>query len=148
MLSALFFAATVGLFADIVSIPISADLDAAFTHAADLLESGDRAKAEQALGQIQTRSGQTAWKARVAMLLAFDDERRGNWGSAARLLSDAPAAAIGLEPYRRLHLARALSHLGQWERAERELAQSFDSDEAFVSRPEAALALARLREKR
>ncbi len=140
--------ATGSLRGDIVSIPISADLDAEFAHAADLLEAGDRAKAEQALGQIQTRSGQTAWKARVAMLLAFDDERRGNWGSAARLLSDAPAAAIGLEPYRRLHLARALSHLGQWEQAERELAQSFDSDEAFVSRPAAALELARLREKR
>jgi soluble lytic murein transglycosylase len=144
----LVIAGTLRLRGDIVSIPISADLDAEFAHAADLLEAGDRAKAEQALNQIQNRSGQTAWKARVAMLLAFDDERHGNWGSAARLLSDAPAAAIGLEPYRRLHLARALSHLGQWERAERELAQSFDSDEAFVSRPEAALELARLREKR
>src|SRR5712692_8269813 len=144
----LVIASTLRLRADIVSIPISADLDAEFAHAADLLEAGDRGKAEQALGQIQTRSGQTAWKARVAMLLAFDDERRGNWGNAARLLSDAPAAAIGLEPYRRLHLARALSHLGQREQAERELSQSFDTDESFVSRPEAALELARLREGR
>jgi len=142
----LVIASTLRLRAEIVSIPISSDLDAEFAHAADLLEAGERAKAEQVLVQIQAQSGQTAWKARVAMLLAFDDERRKNWKNAARLLSDAPAATIGLEPYRQLHLSRALAKLEQWAESERELSGSVATNEPFAFRSQAGLELARLKE--
>jgi soluble lytic murein transglycosylase-like protein len=149
LLASLGFALAVAprLEADIVSFPISSDFDAEFARAVDLLETGNRAQAEQVLGQILTRSGQPAWKARVEMLFAADDERRGDFGSAVGHLARAPAVAIGLEPYRRLRLGYALAKQGRLGDAEREIAGAFETDEPFAMRSGAGRELARLLEK-
>ena len=146
LLPLLTLVAATALRADIVSFPISSDFDAEFAGAADLLEAGQRGEAERILDQIRVRSGQPSWKARIEILLAADDERRGDFGGAARHLAAAPAAAIGLEPYRRLRLGRAIAK-ARPEDAERELRKAFESDELFAMRGEAGRELARVLEK-
>src|SRR5262245_27799718 len=93
---------------DIASTP-STDFDAAFARAADLLEAGRRDDSEKALESLKTKSGERAWEARAELLLAADDLKRKNFPAAVRRLRLAPAASIGLEPFRRAMLARALS---------------------------------------
>jgi hypothetical protein len=71
---------------DIAIRPVTSDFDAEFARAADLLEKGDRAEGESVLLEIRRRANQRAWDARVALLLAADDERRDDFVSAERRL--------------------------------------------------------------
>src|SRR6266511_3940943 len=83
--------------ADIAIRPVTSDFDAEFARAADLLEKGERREAEGILAEVGRRAGQRAWDARIALLLASDDERRKDFASAERKLRAAEAGAIGLE---------------------------------------------------
>jgi peptidoglycan lytic transglycosylase len=127
-----------------IPFPVSSDYDAEFAHAADMIESGQRAEAEQILSGILSRSGQPAWKARIEMLLAADDMRHEKFETAAVHLAAAPAAVIGLEPYRRMRLAQAFSREHHREDALREWGRAFETDEPFAQRAEAGWHLAAL----
>jgi soluble lytic murein transglycosylase-like protein len=113
---------------------VSEDLDAEFARAADLLEQGLRADAERVLAEVRRKASQRAWDARVAFLLAADDERRGDSAAAARNLAEAPAAAIGLDPYRRLRLARALAATGRDTEALEEWRAAFETEQPYAMR--------------
>jgi soluble lytic murein transglycosylase len=133
--------------ADIAIRPVTSDLDAEFARAADLLEKGERAEAAAILAVIQRRAGQRAWDARVAFLLAADDERRKDFPAAERKLRAAEAGAIGLEPYRRDRLARLLEAAGRGEEAVAEWRRAFESDEEFAQKSRVGRDLARALEK-
>src|SRR5262245_12340733 len=123
------------------------DLDAAFARAADLLEAGKRAEAELALDAIRARTEERSWEARIGFLLASDDLRRKDYPAAVRRLRLAPASAIGLEPYRRAMLARALAAAGLNSEAAREARAAFETEEPFAGRFAAGRALASALEK-
>jgi soluble lytic murein transglycosylase-like protein len=133
--------------ADIPMRPVTSDFDAEFARAADLLEAGDRAAAETVLGEIGRKAGQRAWGARIAFLLAADDERRKDFAAAERRLASAEASAIGLEPYRRQVLGRVLAAAGRLDAAIGELQIAFDSDEPFAQKTGVGREIARLLEK-
>ncbi|HEY3171307.1 MAG TPA: lytic transglycosylase domain-containing protein [Thermoanaerobaculia bacterium] len=133
--------------ADIAVRPVTGDFDAEFARAADLLERGERAGAETILGEIHRRAGQRAWDARIALLLAGDDERRKDHMYAERRLRGAEAAAIGLEPYRRDRLARVLEAENREAEAAQEWQAAFESDEAFAQRSAVGRRLAKDLEK-
>ncbi len=139
---AVFALLTVAVHADVGQRAAPVDFDAAFARAADLLEAGQRPEAEKSLEAIRVRSAERAWEARVAFLLAGDDLRRKDFAAAVRRLRLAPAAAIGLEPYRRVALARALDAAGQHGEAAREIRAAFESDEPFAGRASAGRLLA------
>lgn len=136
------FLLAVSLRADIGVAVVSADLDAELARAADLLESGRRAEAEQVLAEIRRKSGQPAWDARAAFLLAADDERQKAFAEAARRLKDTPAAVVGLEPYRQMRLARVLEGAGRSEEALAEYRNAFATEEGFAMRVAVGRALA------
>ncbi|MDQ2977781.1 MAG: hypothetical protein M3R62_01060, partial [Acidobacteriota bacterium] len=98
--------------ADLGKLEVSADFDAEFARAADLLEEGKRAEAEPILDAIRRKAARPSWNARVALLLASDDTRRGNAAAAADRLRDVSAAPIGLDAYRLLMRAEALERSG------------------------------------
>ena len=123
------------------------DFDAAFARAADLLESGKRAEAEQALDSLRKKSGERAWDARADLLLAADDLRRKDYPAAVRRLRLAPAPAIGLEPVRRATLARALALAGLHAEAAAEARAAFETEEPFAGRVRAGQLLASELEK-
>jgi soluble lytic murein transglycosylase-like protein len=127
-----------------IPFSVSTDYDAEFAHAADLIESGQRGEAEQVLSGILARSEQPAWKARIEMLLGADDLRQERFEHAAVHFAAAPAATIGLEPYRQMRLAQALSRQHHREDALREWTRSFETDEPFAMRAEAGWQLATL----
>ena len=129
-------------------ISISSDFDAEFARAADLLEDGKRADAEQILAAIRRRAARPAWDARVALLLARDDARRGKDADAAARLRDVSASPIGLDPYRLLLRAEALDRSGAEEDALAIARLAFEADAPFGQRLRAATLLARLLEKR
>jgi soluble lytic murein transglycosylase len=133
--------------ADIAIRPVTSDLDAEFARAADLLEKGERGEAAAILTEIQRRAGQRAWDARIAFLLAADDERRKDFPAAERRLRGAAAGAIGLEPYRRDRLARALQAAGRGEDATRAWRTAFESDESFAQKSRVGRDLASALEK-
>ena len=133
--------------ADIAIRPVTSDLDAEFARAADLLEKGERGEASVILTEIQRRAGQRAWDARIAFLLAADDERRKNFTAAERRLRAAEAGAIGLEPYRRDRLARLFEASDRVEDAVAEWRAAFESDEAFAQKSRVGRDLARALEK-
>jgi soluble lytic murein transglycosylase-like protein len=133
--------------ADIPFRPVTSDLDAEFARAADLLEQGDRAAAETVLTEIRRAADQRAWNARIAFLLAGDDERRKDFASAESKLRAAEAAAIGLEPYRRERLGRVLEAAGRTEAAIKEWRNAFESEEPFARRTVLGRDLAGLLEK-
>jgi soluble lytic murein transglycosylase-like protein len=126
------FVAPFVLFADI-GVPASPEFDSEFARAAEELEQG-RAEAATMLADIRTRTNQPGWQARVDMLLALDHERRKDYRAAAQELSSAPAAAIGLEPYRRWHLGRVWTALGRWDEAVKDLRSAFETEEPFAMR--------------
>ncbi|HEY7368431.1 MAG TPA: transglycosylase SLT domain-containing protein [Thermoanaerobaculia bacterium] len=134
--------------ADVGLLPLTSDFDAEFARAADFLEEGRRAEAEAILGEIRRRAGAPAWDARVALLLADDDVRRKDPAAAAARLENVTATAIGLEPYRRLHRARALQAAGAPAEAILEARAAFESEGVFEGRVEAGRLLAALLEKR
>jgi soluble lytic murein transglycosylase len=133
--------------ADIAIRPVTSDLDAEFARAADLLEKGERGEAAAILKEIQRRAGQRAWDARVAFLLAADDERRKDFPAAERRLRSAEAAAIGLEPYRSDRLARLFEASGRGEEAVAEWRRAFESNEEFAQKSRVGRDLARALEK-
>src|SRR5262249_54439020 len=61
--------------ADLGKLEVSADYDAEFARAADLLEENKRAEGEAILETIRKSAQRPAWDARVALLLAADDAR-------------------------------------------------------------------------
>jgi tetratricopeptide (TPR) repeat protein len=127
---------------------VPSDFDAEFARAAESLEAGRRPEAEQALEAIRERSTERAWEARIAFLLAADDLRRKDFAASVRRLRLAPAASIGLEPYRLMLLGRALDAAGQSEAAAREYRAAFETEEPFAARATAGRALAAALEKR
>jgi soluble lytic murein transglycosylase len=133
--------------ADIAIRPVTSDFDAEFARAADLLERGGRAEAAAILAEIGRRAGQRAWDARIAFLLAADDERRKDFSAAERRLRAAEAGAIGLEPYRRDRLARLLEAAGREPDAAREWRAAFEADEVFAWKARVGRELARALEK-
>ena len=129
--------------ADIAIRPVTSDFDAEFARAADLLEDGDRAQGESVLLEIQRRANQRAWDARVALLLAADDERRKDFASAERRLRAAEAGAIGLDPYRRDRLGRVLEKAGRLADAATEWRAAFEAPEPFARKARVGRELAR-----
>jgi soluble lytic murein transglycosylase len=142
-----FLAATLSLEADVGVLKVSSDYDAELARAADLLEAGNRGQAEPILAEIRKRAGQRAWDARVEILLALDDERRGDRGSAAQRLSSVSASPIGLETYRRERLARNLAEAGRVDEALSEYRDLEASDEPYAWRTRTALEFAARLEK-
>ncbi len=133
--------------ADLGAPEASANLDADFARAADLLEAGQRAEAEGLLGEVRRKAGQPAWDARAAFLLAQDDTRRKDFAAAALRL-EAPASSIGLEAYRHLARAGALELAGKPDEALAAARPAFTSEGPFAFRVRAAILLARLLEGR
>ena len=133
--------------ADVGIVPVSSDYDAEFARAADLLESGQEEKARIVLAEIAQKSGQQAWEARAALLLASNEERRKDFAAAIARLRAARAASIGLEPYRLLLLARALDRAGRTADALLQYRAAFEATEPFAMRPAVGRALAQALEK-
>ncbi len=133
--------------ADVGALYVSTDFDAELARAADLLEEGQRGEAGRVLSEIRRQAGQRAWDARVAMLLAIDDERRGDFAAAARVLAETSAAPIGLESYRRDRLARDLAASGQVAAALAEYAALEEGDDAYAGAARTALDHAALLER-
>ena len=131
-----------------IAQPAHSDFDAEFARAAENLDAGKRPEAEQALESIRLRSAERAWEARIAFLLAADDLRRKDFAAAVRRLRLAPAASIGLEPYRLMLLGRALDAAGQSEAAARAFREAFETEEAFAARAAVGRVLAAALEKR
>jgi soluble lytic murein transglycosylase-like protein len=125
----------------------SSDFDADFARAEESLEAGRRPEAEKILDGIRSSSGERAWEARIAFLLAGDDLRRKDFPAAVRRLRLPPAAAIGLEPYRLMLLGRVLDAAGLSGEAAREYRLAFETEEAFSARAAAGRALAAALEK-
>lgn len=142
LLVSLFLALTAIAVADVGQHAPGADFDAEFARAAEVLEAGRRPEAEQALEAIRLRSGERAWEARIAFLLAGDDLRRKDFAAAVRRLRLAPAEAVGLEPYRQMLLGRSLDAAGLHEEAARAFRAAFETEEAFAARGAAGRALA------
>lgn len=108
----------------------------------DLLEGKRRAEAEKALEEIRVKSGERAWEARIAFVLAADDLRRKDFPAAVRRFRLAAAAAVGLEPYRNLRLGEALEAAGLHGQAARTLREAFETGEPFARRAAAGRELA------
>ena len=136
------------LLADVARLPISADLDAEFARAADLLEEGKRTEAEAILDSVRRKAAVPAWDARAALLLAADDTRQGEFLSAASRLETAPASAIGLDAYRQLRRAEALELAGRADDALAPARRAFEAEGPFAFRVQASSILSRLLEKR
>ncbi len=133
--------------ADLGKLEVSADFDAEFARAADLLEEGKRADAEQILDAVRRLADRPAWNARVALLLASDDVRRGDDAGAAARLRDVSAAPIGLDAYRLLLRAQALERAGPLSEAVGAARLAFETDGPFAFRLPAGIVFSRLLEK-
>ncbi|MEP6995970.1 MAG: transglycosylase SLT domain-containing protein, partial [Acidobacteriota bacterium] len=107
-----------------------------------------RPEAEQILETIRRKTGRPSWDARVVLLLASDDVRRGHDSEAASRLRDVSAAPIGLDAYRLWMRALSLERLGSPEEAIEAARLAFESPGPFAFRTRAATLLARLLEKR
>jgi soluble lytic murein transglycosylase-like protein len=136
------------LFADIPTPPVSGDLEAELARAADLLEAGQRPEGEAILLAVGKRAAAPAWDARIAFLLAQDDERRGDLEAAIARLRGAPAGAVGLEAHRREFLARVLQAAGRDEEALVAARLAFEAEGPFAMRARAGRALARRLEEK
>ncbi|HEY4230932.1 MAG TPA: hypothetical protein VGO79_12245, partial [Thermoanaerobaculia bacterium] len=132
---------------DLGKLEVSADYDAEFARAADLLEDGKRDEGEAILDTIRKTAQRPAWDARVALLLAADDARRGDDARAAARLRDVSAAPIGLEPYRLLLRARSLERAADLAEAIAAARSAFAWDGPFAFRLHAGMTLAGLLEK-
>ncbi len=130
---------------DIGTAETTAEEDAEFAKAADLLEAGRRTDAESALQALRERAARPAWDARVALLLAADDMQRRDYAAAALRL-ETPATSIGLEPYREFFRAQALELGGNAEGAIAAARAAATFPGPFAYRVDAATLLARLLE--
>ena len=142
-----FLGSAAGARAELPAPSVSADFDAEFARAADLLEEGNRAEAERVLEVLRRKAEQPAWDARAAMLLAEDDASRQDWDGAARIRAEANAAPIGLEAYRNLRRAEALEKAGRPAEAMEAARLAFEAEGRFAFRIRAASLLARLCEQ-
>ena len=128
--------------ADLAGRPLSNDFDAEFARAADLLETDRRAEGLATLAEMRAKAAGPAWSARIALLLAHDALTRKDAASAVRELESASAAAIGLEPYRQILLARAFEQAGRASDAVNAWRAAWEIGEPFASKPEAGRAFA------
>jgi soluble lytic murein transglycosylase-like protein len=147
LFAAAVFGAVASVSAEAGPVAVSTDFDAEFARAADLLEEGERAKAEEFLEAIRRRTNEPAWNTRAALLLAADDRRRGNAAEAAARLASVSAVSIGLEAYRQLARAEALENAGEIAEASAAAKSAFESEGPFAFRLRAGLFLASLLEK-
>jgi soluble lytic murein transglycosylase-like protein len=147
LFAAAVFRAAQPLSAEAGPVATSTDFDAEFARAADLLEEGERAKAEEFLEAIRRRTNEPAWSTRAALLLAADDRRRGNAAQAAARLASVSAAPIGLEAYRQLARAEALESAGDIPEATAAAKSAFETEGSFALRLRSGLLLASLLEK-
>ncbi|MEP7132568.1 MAG: transglycosylase SLT domain-containing protein [Acidobacteriota bacterium] len=123
--------------------PVTGDFDAEFARAADSLEGNRAAEGRTVLEEIRRRAALVpAWSARVELLLAADALRRRDFPAALRELDAAPAAAIGLEPYRQILVARGLEGAGRLPEAVDAWRAAWDTEEAFAMRASAGRGLA------
>lgn len=129
-------------------LEVSADFDAEFARAADLLEEGKRTEAQRILDAIRRKAARPSWDARVALLLASDDMRRENDAAAEARLRDVSAAPIGLDAYRLLMRAQALERAGSVQEAIEAARLAFEGEGPFAHRMRAGTVLARLLERR
>ncbi len=129
--------------ADLAARPVSSDIDAEFARAADALETNDRDGGLTVLRELRRRSVVIpAWTARIGMLLAADDLKRGDFREALRELDSAPASAIGLEPYRQMLFARALALAGRAPDSIAAWRTAWETDDVFAMRAAAGRSLA------
>jgi len=133
--------------ADLGKLQVSTDFDAEFARAADLLEEGKRGEAEAILEAIRREAERPSWDARVGLLLATDDARRGHDVEAAARLKELSAAPIGLEPYRLLLRAGSLERAGSLPDAIAAARAAFHWDGSFAFRLRAGMLLAELLER-
>ena len=119
---------------DIPLPPVSSDFDAEFARAADSLETDRREEARALLEELRRKAALIpAWNARVGLFLASDDLRQRDFSGALRNLESAPAAAIGLEPYRLMLFAEALAGAGRLTDASAAWRAAWETDEPFAS---------------
>jgi soluble lytic murein transglycosylase-like protein len=129
--------------ADLALKPITSDFDAEFAAAADAIETDRREEGLRTLESIRARSALVpAWRARVGILLATDALSRRDYAAAIRELEAAPAAAIGLEPYRQQLLGRAYAASGRPADAIIAWRAAWETDEPFAARAASGRALA------
>ncbi|MCA1581013.1 MAG: lytic transglycosylase domain-containing protein [Acidobacteria bacterium] len=137
------FLAVPGVRADVSLRPVSADFDAEFARAADSLEGNGSAEGRTVLEEIRRRAAIVpAWTARVGLLLAADAVRRRDFAGALHELDLAPAAAIGLEPYRQVLFARALEGAGRLPESADAWRAAWETEEPFGMRSYAGRGLA------
>ena len=129
--------------ADLAARPVSSDIDAEFARAADSLETNDRDEGLSVLRELRRRSVVIpAWTARIGLLLAADDLKRGDFREALRELDGSPASAIGLEPYRQMLVARALALAGRAPDSIAAWRSAWETDDVFAMRAAAGRSLA------
>ena len=141
------FSLAAGARADVGLLPVSSDYDAEFARAADLLEAGRLGEAEIVLAEISRKSGQPAWQARAVLALAAADLSRKDFASAIGRLKTADVSAIGLEPYRKILLARAYEGAGRTREEIGQYRAAFHAEVPFALRAEAGRSLAEILEK-
>ncbi|HEY6101436.1 MAG TPA: lytic transglycosylase domain-containing protein [Anaeromyxobacter sp.] len=121
---------------DIALHPISSDFDAEFAAAADAVETGRREEGLRVLEAIRAKSALVpSWRARIGLYLGTDALRRRDFASAIRELESAPAAAIGLEPYRQMLLGKAFAGAGRRDESVGAFRAAWETDEPFAMRP-------------
>ena len=145
-LIAILWSSAAAVLADVGGRAVSTDFDAEFACAADLVEAGRRAEAERIFAEIVRASGQPAWDARAAFVLAASEERGGDFAAAARRLASVSAESIGLEAYRHLALARLYAATGRPGAAQTEARLALAAEDPFAGRARAGLRLAHLLE--
>lgn len=135
--------------ADVELRPVSSDFDAEFARAADSLETNRREEGRAVLEELRHKAALVpAWRARVGLLLASDDLRRRDFVGALRELETAPAAAIGLEPYRQTLVAKAFEGAGRVAEAAAAWRVAWETEEPFAMRPAAGRGLAQALRRR
>jgi soluble lytic murein transglycosylase len=123
--------------------PISSDFDAEFAAAADAIETDRREEGLKTLEAMRAHSALVpAWRARIGLYLAADALKRRDSAAAIRELEAAPAAAIGLEPYRQELLGRAYASASRSAEAIAAWRAAWETDEPYAMRSNAGRLLA------
>jgi soluble lytic murein transglycosylase-like protein len=134
---------------DVSLPPVSSDFDAEFARAADSLETNRGEEGRALLEELRRKAALIpAWNARVALLLASDDLQQRDFSGALRNLESAPAASIGLEPYRQMLYAKALAGAGRLTDSSGAWRAAWETDEPFAMRSTAGRGYAESLERR
>ena len=129
--------------ADGVQESVTSDFDAELARAADALESNHREEGLRILETLREKSALVpAWRARIGIFLAADALKGHDYARSLAELDAAPAAAIGLEPYRQMLMARALAGAGRTVEARQAWKTVWEADEPFAERTTAGRAYA------